>query len=130
MLHDFALDHVNFGRHGIELYLQTRRRFIDKVDCFIRQKAIADVAMGQNCCRDQRRISDANAVMHFVALFQSAQNRDRVFHARLINEHGLKPAFEGGVFLDVLAVFIERSCADRTQLAPGQHRFEHVRCIN
>ena len=130
MLHDFALDHIDLRRHGIEFDLQTRSRFIDKVDCFVWQKTIADVAMGQDCRRDQRRISDANTVMDFVAFLQSAQNRDRVFYARLIDEHRLKSSFECGVFLDVFAVFIERSRTDCAQLAPRQHRLEHVRRVD
>ena len=38
MLHDLALDHVDLRRHGIELDLQTRRRFIDEIDRLIRQE--------------------------------------------------------------------------------------------
>ena len=69
MLHDLALDHVDLGRHRIELDLQTRRRFIDEIDRFIGKEAFADVAMGKHRGRDDRRVGDAHAVMHFVAFF-------------------------------------------------------------
>src|SRR5436305_975364 len=45
MLHDLALDHVDFCRHRIELDLQARRRFVHQVDSLIGQKTIADVAV-------------------------------------------------------------------------------------
>ena len=67
MLHDLAFDHVNLRRHGIELDLQTRRRFIDKVDRLIRQKSIGDVSLRQHRCRDKRAVSDTHTVVHFVA---------------------------------------------------------------
>ena len=120
VLHDLALDHVDFRRHGIELDLQTRSRFVDQIDRFVRQKPIADVAMRKHRRRHQRRVLNAHAVMHFVALFQSAQNRDRVFDARLVHHHRLKTPLQRRVFLDVFAIFIERGRADRAQLAARQ----------
>ena len=68
--------------------------------------------------------------MHFVALFQSAQNRDRVVDARLVHHHGLEAPFQRGVFLDVFSVLIERGRADRAQLAAREHRLEHIRRIH
>ena len=64
--------------------------------------------------------------MHFVALLQSAQNRDGVLHARLIHFHRLEAPFERGIFFDVLAVLVERRRADGAQLAAGERGFEHV----
>ena len=69
MLHDFALDHVDLGRHRIELDLQTRRGFIDQIDRFIWKKSVADVAMRKHRGRNQRGVSDTHTVMHFVAFF-------------------------------------------------------------
>ena len=42
------------------------------------------------------------------------------------DHHRLEAAFERGVFLDVLAVFVERGGADAVQFAARQHRLEHV----
>ena len=72
------------------------------------------------------RVLDAHAVVHLVALLEPAQDRDRVLHARLADEHGLEAALERGVLLDVLAVLVERGGADRAQLAAGEHRLEQV----
>ena len=125
VLHDLALDHVDFRRHGIELDLQTRRRFVDQIDRLVRQKSIADVAMRKHGRRHERRVLDAHAVMHFVALLQSAQNRDRIFHARLIHHHRLKTPLQRRVLLDVFAILIERRRADRAQFAARQLRLQH-----
>ena len=42
------------------------------------------------------------------------------------HEDLLEPALQGGVLLDVLAVLVEGGGPDQPQLAPGQHRLDHV----
>ena len=64
--------------------------------------------------------------MHFVLFLQSAQDRNRVFDIRLAHEHDLEAAFERRVFLDVLAIFVERGGADGAQLSAGQRRLQHI----
>ncbi len=68
--------------------------------------------------------------MHFVALFQAAQNGDRVFDVGLAHEHDLEAALERGIFFDVLAVFVQRGGADGAQLAASQRRLQHVGGVN
>ena len=65
-------------------------------------------------------------MVHLVALLQAAQDRDRVGHRRLADEHRLEAALERGVLLDVLAVLVERRRADRAQLAAREHRLQQV----
>src|SRR5581483_6811084 len=90
------------------------------------QLTVGDIAVRQRRRRDDRRVGDVDAVVYFVFLFQPAQNRDGVLDRRLADEHFLKAPFERGVFLDVLAVFIERGRADRVQLAARERGLEHV----
>ena len=54
-----------------------------KIDRFVRQKAVGDVAMRQRGRGDERGILNAHAVMHFVAFLQSAQDGDGRFDGRL-----------------------------------------------
>ncbi len=68
--------------------------------------------------------------MHFVALFETAQNRDRIFDGGLTNKDLLEAAFEGGILFDKLAIFIKGCRPNTTQLAPCQHRFEQVASIH
>ena len=65
-------------------------------------------------------------MVNLVALFQTAQDRDRVFDGRRCAEDRLESPFERRVFLDVLAVLVERGGTDHAQLAASQQGFEHV----
>ena len=65
-------------------------------------------------------------MVHLEALPQAAQDRDRVLDRGLVDEQRLEPSLERRVLLDVLAILGERGRADAVQLAPGEHRLEHV----
>ena len=64
--------------------------------------------------------------MHFILFLQAAENGNRVFDIGLADENNLEAAFEGRVFLDVLAILIERGGADGAQFPASQRRLEHV----
>ena len=64
--------------------------------------------------------------MQLVSLLQTAQDRDRGFHARFFDQHFLETAFQRGILLDVLAVFVQRGRADAMQLAARQRGLEHI----
>src|SRR5207302_10075304 len=49
---------------------------------------------------------------------------------RLTDLDRLEPALQGGVLLQVLAVFVKCGGADRLELAPGQHRLEDARRVD
>ena len=82
--------------------------------------------MGKFCGGDERGILDAHAVVQFVALAQATENRDGILDARLLHHYRLETALERGIFLDVLAVFVERRGADAVQFTAREHRLEHV----
>src|SRR5947209_19158268 len=65
-------------------------------------------------------------MMDFVALPETAQNRDRVLDRWLIDQHRLETPLQGRILLNVLAVFIEGRGPDAVQLATGQHRLEKI----
>ena len=46
------------------------------------------------------------------------------------DQHRLEAALQGGILLDVLAVFVQRGGADAVQFAAGQHRLQHVAGIH
>src|SRR5260370_8362380 len=68
--------------------------------------------------------------MHFVALFQSAQDCDGILDVGLTYIYNLEAALERGIFLDVFAVFIERSRTDGAQFSPGKRRLQHIAAVN
>ena len=43
-----------------------------------------------------------------------------------LDEDRLEAALQGGVLLDVLAVLVEGRGTDHAELAPGEHRLDHV----
>ncbi len=71
-------------------------------------------------------VGDADAVVGLVALFQAAEDGDGVLDRGRLDHHRLEAPLERGVFLDVLPVLVEGRRADEVQLAPRQHRLEHV----
>ena len=67
-LHDLPLQLIDFGGHGVQLHAQARSGFIHQINGFIRQKAIADIAVRERGRRHQRGILNANAVVYFITL--------------------------------------------------------------
>ena len=125
-LEDAALDDVDLGRQRVDLDAQLRRRLVHEVDRLVGQEPARDVAVGQHGGADERRVLDPHAVVHLVALLESAQDADRVLDRRLADVHLLESALERRVLLDVLAVLVERGGADHAQLAAREHRLDHV----
>ena len=82
--------------------------------------------MRQGRRRDQRTVGDAHAVVHLVFFLDTAQDRDRVLDRRLADIDWLEAAFERGVLLDVLAIFVQCRRADAMELAARQGRLQHV----
>ncbi len=67
-----------------------------------------------------------HVVMRLVAGLQPTEDGDSVFDAGLVDVDRLEAAFQGGVFFDVLAIFVERGGADAAQLAASQRRLQQV----
>ena len=125
-LHDAAVDLVERFRLRIDLHPQPRRRLVDEVNRLVGQEAVGDVAVRQGRGRNQRRIGDAHLVVLLVLLLQPAQDRHRVLDGRFLDEHRLEAPRQGGILLDVLAVFVERGRADAVQLAACQSWLQQV----
>ena len=125
-MQDLALQLVNLGGHGVQLHAQARGRLINQVNGFVRQETIGDVAVRERGGSHQRGVLDAHAVVDFVALFEPAQDGNGGFDARLAHIDRLEAAFQGRVFLDVLAIFIQRGGADGAKFAPRKLRLHDV----
>ena len=125
-----ALGLIELDRRGVDLHPKTRARLVHEVDRLVGKLPVGDVPVGEHCGSDERGVPDPDAVVRLVALLEPAQDRDRVGDGRLADEHRLEAALERSVFLDVLAVLVQRCRADRAQLSAGQHRLEHVRGVH
>ena len=117
---------VHLAGHTVHLGLYHGAGFIHEVNGLIGEEAVGDIAVREGGGGDQCIIADLHAVEHLVPLFQAAQDGDGVFHGRLIHLHRLEAALQSGVFLDILAVFVQRGRADAVQLAAGQHGFQQI----
>ena len=62
-------DDVKFRGHRIDLNAQSTCRFVDEIDCLIRQEPVGYVAVRHHCRGHECRVVDAHTVVHFVALF-------------------------------------------------------------
>ena len=125
-LRNAALDLVDFARHAFQLHGEAAGGFVDEVDGFVGEEAVGDVALRELGGGDEGGIFDLHVVMRFVARFQAAEDRDGVVDRGLADIDGLKAALEGGIFFDVLAVFVERGRADATEFAAGEGGLEKV----
>ena len=125
-LDDAALEPVHRLRFRIDFDTDSRSRLVDQVDRLVRQLPVADVTVREHGRSDDCRVRDLDAMMHFVTLFQPAQDGDRVLDRRLFDEHLLETPFERCILFEVLAVFVERGRADAMQFATSQCRLQHV----
>ena len=69
-------------------------------------------------------------MVRLIAALQTTEDRDRVFHGRLVHEHRHEAARQRRVAFDMLAIFVQRRRADTVQLAAGQRRLQEVRGIH
>ena len=130
MLNDFALDDIQFGRHGVDFRADHRARLIDEVNCFVRQETVGNISIGQGCCCNQCRILNFYAVINFIAFLQAAENGDGVLHSRFTDHDRLETAFQCRIFFNILAVLVQRGCTDAVQLTARQHWLEQIACIH
>ena len=82
--------------------------------------------MRQRGGSDDRRVRDLHLVVHFVALLEAAQDRDRVLNRGLVHQYLLEATLQCRVFLDVLTVLVEGGRADAVELAARKRGLKHV----
>ena len=69
-----TLQLVELDGHRVHLHAQPAGGLVDEVDGLVGQEAVADVAVREHRGGDERRVGDAHAVVHLVALAQAAQD--------------------------------------------------------
>ena len=67
-LHHTTVQLVKLRRHGVQLGLDQGTRLVHEVNRLVRQKTVADIAVGQDSRGDKRAVSDLHAVEHLIAL--------------------------------------------------------------
>ena len=125
-LNQASVEAVHLLGHGVDLHADAARRLVDQVDGLVGQLAIGDVPVRQARRGDDRGIGDLHIVVDLIALLEAAQNGNGVLFGRLVDQNLLESPLQGGVLLDVLAVFVKRGRAHAVQLTPRQRRLEHI----
>src|SRR5690606_34465180 len=99
---------------------------VHDVDRFVRKESIRDVAIAQFDGKLDGLVRVADVVVLLIMGFDVAQNVDRLFGRRWIDDDLLEAAIESTIFLDVLAIFVERSGADALDRSTCESGLEHV----
>src|SRR5256714_15195589 len=100
------------------------------MDRLVGQEAVRNVAVGQGRRRYDGVVRNPYAVMDFVALLETAKNRDCVFDRRFADIYLLEATLERGVLFDMFAILIERRRADDVQLPACKCRLQHVGSVD
>ena len=129
-LNQTAVQFVHDLGLGVDFDFDLGSRLVDQVDGLVGQKSVGDVTVAQFSGGHNGRIGDVHAVVNFVLLLQTAQDGDGGLDRRFIDQNFLETALQGGVFLNVFAVFIQCGGTHAMQFATGQCRFEHVARIH
>ena len=108
------------------MHSETRGGFIDQINGFIRQKTIRNIAVRQHGGRDNGPVRNPDAMVHLVFFLEAAQNRDRILDGGFRHKDRLEAAGKRRVFLDMLAVFVERRGADAMQFAACQSGLQEI----
>src|ERR1700722_17252246 len=64
--------------------------------------------------------------MRFIAVLESPQNGDSIFHIWLVDKHFLETTFQGLIPFEEFLVFVEGSRTDRPELTPCQSRLQDI----
>ena len=73
---------------------------------------------------------NSNSVVNLIPFSKAAEDRDRILDGRFFHHDGLESTFEGGILLNVFAVFVQSCGPDAVKFTPSEHGFEHVACIH
>ena len=125
-LHYPAGDIVHLGGHRVYLGADCGARLVHEVNRLVGQKPVRNVAVRKRRRGNQRTVVNLHSVIHFVTLFESAEDGYRVLDRRFVHHNGLETAFQRGVLFDILAVLVQRGRADAVQFAAREHRFEQI----
>ncbi len=106
------------------------RRLVEEVYGLVRQEPIRYVAVAELGRRDDRLFRYLYPVVRLVAVPEAEEDSHRLFHRRLVDEHGLEAPLQRRVLLHVLAVLVERGRPDDLELAASERRLQHVRGVD
>ena len=127
---NLVVDLLEIRRLGHRLESDPGPRLVNHVNRLVRQAAASDVAAGKFHRCLEGIIGDRHPVVAFVTVPQPLEDFDRLALGGRFDHHQLKAAVESRVFLDVLAVLVERGRPNALDFTTGQSRLEHVGSVD
>ena len=127
---DLGLEALDLGRAGHGADARARAGLVHHVDGLVGQEAVGDVAVGKLDRGLDGLVGELGLVMVLVFRAEALEDQDRLLDGRRLDLDRLEAAFQRGVLLDVLAVFVERGGADALQFAAAQGGLDDVRGVH
>ena len=69
-------------------------------------------------------------MMFFIGTTQPEKNFYRIFYRRRVDNNRLETTFQGSIFFNSFAIFIQSCCANALQFSAGKCRFNNVGSIH
>ena len=100
--------------------------FIQQIDGLIGKESVRDITFRKQdrLARDFR--GNLNAMIILIIRRNPEQDGNRLLNGRLVDNDGLKAAFEGGILLDILPVFLEGRGSDHLNLPSGEGGLQDI----
>ncbi len=102
----------NLWRHLGVLQMHTRAYLVQGVDGLVGEEAVGDIAVCQFDTCFQCLVGIDDVMVLLVAWFDILKNLQRLLLRGGFNHHLLEAAFEGSIFLNRVAVFVDGRSAD------------------
>ena len=120
----------DFGRNIRILQMYARAYLVQSINRLVGHEAVVDISCCQFDTCLQRIVGVAHVVMILVTVAQVVQNLERLFVGRGFYLNFLETALQGSVFLNRIAVFVQRGGTDTLYRSSGQCGFQNVGCVH
>ena len=98
---------IQLFRDRITLHTQLGGSFVHQVNGLVRKETLRDVAVAQFYGSYDGIVLDANSVMIFITLLQSAQDADAAQYVGLVHHYRLETAFKRLVLLKIFLILVQ-----------------------
>ena len=125
-LPDLHLQVLHAAGHALGVDALLAGGLVDEVHGLVGQQPLGDVALAESDGSFQGLVCELDLVVGLVLRAQAAEHLDRRLHVRFLDENRLEAALQGGVPLDVVAVFGFSGGAEGLKVAAREGGLHHV----
>ena len=121
---------IQLFRDRITLHTQLGGSFVHQVNGLVRKETLRDVAVAQFYGSYDGVVLNANSVMIFITLLQSAQNADAAQYVGFVHHYRLETAFKRLVLLEIFLILVKSGGTDASQFSSGQCWLQNIRSVH